>query len=147
MNRRTYRRASPRRWSLQSGPRAHAQHPPRPTPLPRAPRSRGGTLSGARGPLGRRSPGRERNTTGYEPFKAIESSHPPQGIQTPMAHGSSTTIISMIQWTRTSRLSMKISLSRSRGLEPREVVGHLGTRFFLRDRQNPVETSGYQWVG
>ena len=33
------------------------------------------------------------------------------GIQTPMAQGRSTTIISMIQWTRTSRLSIKISLS------------------------------------
>ena len=33
------------------------------------------------------------------------------GIQPPMAHGRSTTIISMIQWTRTRRLSIKISLS------------------------------------
>ena len=33
------------------------------------------------------------------------------GIQTPMAQGRSTTIISMNQWTRTSRLSIKISLS------------------------------------
>ena len=32
-------------------------------------------------------------------------------IQTPMAQGRSTTIISMIQWTRTGRLSTKISLS------------------------------------
>ena len=36
------------------------------------------------------------------------------GIQTLMAQGRSTTIISMIQWTRTSSLSIKISLS----LEP-----------------------------
>ena len=33
------------------------------------------------------------------------------GIQTPVAQGRFTTIISMIQWTRTSRLSIKISLS------------------------------------
>jgi len=33
------------------------------------------------------------------------------GIQTPMAQGRSTTIIAMNQWTRTSRLSIKISLS------------------------------------
>ena len=33
------------------------------------------------------------------------------GIEIPVAQGRSTTIISMIQWTRTSRLSIKISLS------------------------------------
>ena len=32
-------------------------------------------------------------------------------MQTPLAQGWSTTIISMIKWTRTSRLSIKISLS------------------------------------
>ena len=35
-------------------------------------------------------------------------------IQTPMAQGRSTTIVSMIQWTRTSRLSIRIFLSRAR---------------------------------
>jgi len=34
-----------------------------------------------------------------------------KGIQTPVAQGRSTKIISMIMWTRTSRLSIKISLS------------------------------------
>ena len=34
------------------------------------------------------------------------------GFQTPIAQGRSTTIISKIQWTRTSRLSIKISLSK-----------------------------------
>jgi hypothetical protein len=33
------------------------------------------------------------------------------GIQTPMAQGRSTKIISIIQWIRTSRLSIKKSLS------------------------------------
>ena len=33
------------------------------------------------------------------------------GIQTPMAQGQSTKIISMIKWIRTSRLSMKNSVS------------------------------------
>ena len=33
------------------------------------------------------------------------------GIQTPMAQGQSNTIISMIEWIRTSRLSIKNSLS------------------------------------
>ena len=32
------------------------------------------------------------------------------GIQTPMAQGRSTKIIPIIEWTRTSRLSIKISL-------------------------------------
>jgi len=36
------------------------------------------------------------------------------GIQIPMAQGRSTKIISMIQWIRTSRLSIKNSLSLSR---------------------------------
>ena len=36
-----------------------------------------------------------------------------KGIQTPMAQGRSTKIISMIRWIRTSRLSMKNSLSPS----------------------------------
>ena len=43
------------------------------------------------------------------------------GIQTAMAPGRSTTIISMIQWTRTSRLLIKISLSASRCI-PEAVV-------------------------
>ena len=34
-----------------------------------------------------------------------------KGIQTPVAQGRSTKIISMIKWTRTRRLSIKISLS------------------------------------
>jgi len=34
-----------------------------------------------------------------------------KGNQTPMAQGRSTEIISMIKWIRTSRLSMKNSLS------------------------------------
>jgi hypothetical protein len=42
-------------------------------------------------------------------------------IQTPMAQGRSTTIISMIQWTRTSRLSIKISLW---GIPPRTAAPH-----------------------
>ena len=33
-----------------------------------------------------------------------------RGIQTPMAHGRSTKIISIIKWIRTSRLSIKNSL-------------------------------------
>ena len=33
------------------------------------------------------------------------------GIQTPMAQGRSTASISMVKWTRTSRLSIEISLS------------------------------------
>ena len=37
-------------------------------------------------------------------------------IQTPMAQGRSTTIMSMIQWTRTKRLSKKISLSLCVGI-------------------------------
>ena len=36
-----------------------------------------------------------------------------KGIQTPMAQGRSTKIISMITWIRTSRLSIKNSLSLS----------------------------------
>ena len=43
-----------------------------------------------------------------------------KGIQTPMAQGRSTKIISMIRWIRTSRLSIKKSLS---GL--RRVLAHL----------------------
>ena len=38
-----------------------------------------------------------------------------KGIQTPMAQGRSTKIISMIKRTRTSRLSIKISLSGGAG--------------------------------
>ena len=34
-----------------------------------------------------------------------------EGVQTPMAQGRSTKIISMIKWIRTSKLSIKISLS------------------------------------
>ena len=34
-----------------------------------------------------------------------------KGIETPMAHGQSTKIIQMIKWIRTSRLSVKNSLS------------------------------------
>ena len=37
-----------------------------------------------------------------------------KGILTPVAQGRSTKLISMIKWTRTSRLSIKISLSRQR---------------------------------
>ena len=36
--------------------------------------------------------------------------HLAKGIETPMAHGRSTKIISMMKWIRTSRLSKKISL-------------------------------------
>ena len=50
-----------------------------------------------------------------------------KGIQTPMAQGRSTEIISMIQWIRTSRLSIKHSLSPSSAHEvkfdPTEVLG------------------------
>jgi hypothetical protein len=35
---------------------------------------------------------------------------PPLGVQTPMAQGRSTKIISMIQWIRTRRLSIKNSV-------------------------------------
>ena len=37
--------------------------------------------------------------------------HPEQGIQTPMAQGGSTKIISTNKWIRTSRLSIQRSLS------------------------------------
>jgi len=39
-----------------------------------------------------------------------------KGIQTPMAQGRSTKIISMIKWSRTSRLSTKNSLSLKRAI-------------------------------
>ena len=42
----------------------------------------------------------------------------PKGIQTPMAQGRSTKIISMIEWIRTSRLSIKHSLSPSQKNQP-----------------------------
>ena len=38
-----------------------------------------------------------------------------KGIQTPVAQGRSTRTISMIKWTRTSRLSIKISLADTGG--------------------------------
>ena len=38
-----------------------------------------------------------------------------RGIQTPMAQGRSTEIISMIKWIRTSRLSIKISITLGSG--------------------------------
>ena len=41
-----------------------------------------------------------------------------KGIQAPVAQGRSTKIISMIEWTRTSRLSIKISLSLFGGCGP-----------------------------
>ena len=40
-----------------------------------------------------------------------------KGIQTPMAQGLSTKIISMIKWIRTSRLSIKNSLSLGCGVD------------------------------
>ena len=39
-----------------------------------------------------------------------------EGIQIPMAQGRSTKIISMIQWIRSSRLSIKNSLSSGFGV-------------------------------
>ena len=46
------------------------------------------------------------------------------GFQTPMAQDRSTTIISMIQGTRTSRVSTQISLSKP----PRQAYQHSGLR-------------------
>jgi len=46
---------------------------------------------------------------------------PEKGIQTPMAQGRSTIIISMIKWIRTSRLLIKNSLSLKNGSILREV--------------------------
>ena len=49
-----------------------------------------------------------------KPWEGRYKSTRKSGIQTPMAQGRSTTIVSMIQWTRTSRLSIRIFLSRAR---------------------------------
>jgi len=43
-----------------------------------------------------------------------ESRDRKKGIQTPLAHGRSTKIFSIIKWIRTSRLSIKSYLSRDR---------------------------------
>ena len=51
---------------------------------------------------------------GYEPTRGVDIRLPGKGIQTPMAQGRSTKIISMIKWIRTSRLSTKNSLSGGR---------------------------------
>jgi hypothetical protein len=49
----------------------------------------------------------------YVPWEGRYKASWKSGIQTPTAQGRSTAIISMIQWSRTSRLSIKISLSLS----------------------------------
>jgi len=56
------------------------------------------------------------------------------GIQTFMAQGRSTTIISMIQWTRTSSLSIKISLSHD---PPPDSRGRDTTNCFLSSNLTP----------
>ena len=45
------------------------------------------------------------------PPKKVDMRLPGKGIQTPIAQGRSTEIISMIKWIRTSRLSMNSSVS------------------------------------
>ena len=53
-----------------------------------------------------------------------------EGVQTPMVQGRSTKIISIIEWIRTSRLSMKYSLS-SRRLQEAAVQTTSGERLSL----------------
>ena len=60
---------------------------------------------------------------------------PEKGIQTPMAQGRSTKIISMIKWIRTSRPSIKNSVSRCTG--PPEAAGTGERVQRLHERRGP----------
>ena len=69
-------------------------------------------------------PGTGYETTGYEPLtRNVDMRLPGKGNSTPMVQGRSTKIISIIKWIRTSRLSIKNSLSyepspKTTGYEP-----------------------------
>ena len=65
-----------------------------------------------------------------------------KGFQTPVAQGRSTRIISMIEWTRTSRLSIKISLTSCRqGLHHRHRAAHRSPQYKTRNPKPETRNS------
>ena len=66
--------------------------------------------------MGRAESG-QRGSVSSGQSSSVSRGYMEQGIQTPMAQGRSTKIISMIKWIRTSRLVVKKELSLSEGLD------------------------------